>query len=230
NVLQEFRENCGLADSFNPSYCSVKGVLCNDRGMVNSLNLEGRSLQCSIPYNISKLATLTGLYLTNNKFTGSIPDSIANMTSLWDLDLSGNQLTGSIPSWISQLVNLTHLVLSNNQLTGSIPSGNTLLYYGVSEVELQGNQLSGPLPASFGRILTLKIDWDKFTCPVNGGDCVVKQNNDSPFCGPCKDFCDSCDPFKMSSRSGYMGKLSRAGITGIMVASVVFVPLLLVIA
>ncbi|CAI5462885.1 unnamed protein product [Closterium sp. Yama58-4] len=54
---------CGLEDSFKPSYCSVRGVDCDGRGMINALDLSSRSLAgCSIPYSISKLTAMTKLY------------------------------------------------------------------------------------------------------------------------------------------------------------------------
>ncbi|CAI5500802.1 unnamed protein product, partial [Closterium sp. Naga37s-1] len=157
-VIKEF-VTCSLTDAFSPSYCSVPGIYCDYRGMVNSLDLGGRSLAgCSIPYSISKLSALTKLSLANNKLMGTIPDSISTLTKLWKLELWKNQLSGSIPSGIMQLPRLAYLGLSQNQLSGSIPGMTTESAHNYLNLQLQGNQLSGTLPPSLGKIYTLSID------------------------------------------------------------------------
>ncbi|GJP80023.1 hypothetical protein CLOP_g10266 [Closterium sp. NIES-67] len=249
-VMDQF-VSCGLSGSSSSPYCSISGVSCDSNGMITTLDLSSRSLAgCSIPYNISKLTALTRMSLADNKILGVIPDSFSSLTSLKKLELWKNQLTGSIPSAILRLSQLSHLDLSKNQLTGSIPSVGppSNYYYGYGDsssyspsflngisgssitLNLQDNQLSGVLPASLGARGKLNIDWNNFTCPLNEGDCVQYQLEYSPFCNFCKSFCATCNPSYMATiRFNHYRRLSKGEIAAIVCASVVFVPLLLLI-
>ncbi|CAI5462884.1 unnamed protein product [Closterium sp. Yama58-4] len=206
---------CGLLDyfdgsgAFSPSYCSIGGVSCDRNGFITTLDLGNRSL--------------TGC---------SIPNSITKLTELTKLELWGNQLAGSIPSGISQLKRLQYLGLAYNQLTGSIPSELSRLP-NLRTLNLKGNQLSGPLPAFLGSFFhsNVNIDWDSFVCPPNKGTCEVRQWKNSPFCTKCGGFCSTCTPSYMSSAGGFnsVEDMDQGEVAAIVVASVVFVPLLLLI-
>lgn len=126
----------------------------------------------TFPEQITKLASLTALYLSAANIAGEIPSSIGNLTKLTDLELADNHLTGSIPASMAKLVNLRSLELYNNNLTGPLPPGfgkmTKLQYFDASANKLTGglseirtltklvslqlffNGFSGKVPAELG--------------------------------------------------------------------------------
>ena len=93
--------------------------------------------------DLSKLANLKELYLSNNQLTGQIPD-LSKLVNLNILYLSNNQLTGQIPD-LSKLTRLKNLHLSDNQFTGQIPDLNALV--DLKSLDLSNNQFTGQIPA-----------------------------------------------------------------------------------
>jgi internalin A len=74
---------------------------------------KGNNLK-SLPKEITQLANLQELYLTNNQLS-ELPKEIAQLTKLQALYLDNNQLS-ELPKEIAQLTNLQELYLDNNQL------------------------------------------------------------------------------------------------------------------
>ncbi len=97
-------------------HCSWEGVLCNDKNLVEGLNLIGNNLTGEIPKELGNLKSLTWLGLSHNNLTGEIPKELGNLKSLILLDLSNNELTGEIPKELGNLKSLTSLYLSYNNL------------------------------------------------------------------------------------------------------------------
>ena len=73
-----------------------------------------------LPKELGKLASLTVLYLNNNKFGGEsyVPSYIRKTASKFNLNFP--QITGTIPVEFGQLVNLQTLGLGGNKLAGAI--------------------------------------------------------------------------------------------------------------
>ena len=92
--------------------------------------------------NVTIMAGLKELDLSDNKISGSIPSEIGNLTTLTSLNLSSNNITGSIPAELGNLTNLTNLDLGNNDLTGSMPDELGKLSK-LESLDISGNKLSG---------------------------------------------------------------------------------------
>ncbi|GLT81956.1 hypothetical protein SLE2022_003780 [Rubroshorea leprosula] len=88
-------------------------------------NQDGGGMSGTIDV-ISKMETLSQLWLHGNQFTGTIPEDIGNLVTLKDLNLNDNKLVGLVPESLAKM-ELDNLVLNNNLLMGPIPkltSGN----------------------------------------------------------------------------------------------------------
>lgn len=153
------------------------GIMTDADGRVINVNLDGNTLQGTIPPSIGSLTQLQALNFTTNQLTGSIPASVWTLTGLRVLGMGSNQLTGTI-SGISNLVNLTNVHLSYNQLSGGLPPNlgdlTGLLYFSVDNNNMTGvipesitgltqfqlfnlssNGFSGPIPENIGSVTTL---------------------------------------------------------------------------
>ncbi|KAK1434730.1 hypothetical protein QVD17_00480 [Tagetes erecta] len=119
------------------------------------LDLSQNQINGSIPSDLFMLKSLTQVYLYQNNLTGGIPDSIEAL-NMKIIDLSENKLTGNIPDGFGKLMRLTNLTLMYNQLSGEIPRGIGRLR-SLHDIRIFDNKLSGPLPPDFGRYSELKI-------------------------------------------------------------------------
>ncbi|KAK7268961.1 hypothetical protein RIF29_21673 [Crotalaria pallida] len=138
----------------NPCVDSFEGVLCNEKGQVANISLQGKGLSGKLSPAIGELKHLTGLYLHYNSLCGEIPREVGNLSELVDLYLNVNHLSGEIPSEIGYLENLQVLQLCYNRLTGSIPTKINALKK-LSVVAVQSNELTGAIPASLGDLSML---------------------------------------------------------------------------
>ncbi|KAI3444014.1 hypothetical protein Pfo_000679 [Paulownia fortunei] len=174
----EFLQKMGLNPpkdyGFSGSFCSWRGVFCDDKGEnVVKLEASGLGLSGAIPdTTIGKLIKLETLDLSNNKITafpsdfwslgslnilnlshnqitGSLSSNIGNFGHLQSLDLSFNNFSGSIPEAISSLGSLRVLNLRHNGFESTIPSGISQCRSLVS-IDLSENNLNGSLPNGFG--------------------------------------------------------------------------------
>ena len=106
------------------------GVNASSDGCVTTLSLHNNQLSGEIPPQLTRLASLEGLYLHGNQLNGEIPAELGNLARLEELILYGNQLTGEIPPELGSLVGLVSLDLRGNQLGGCVPGSlqNQLVY------------------------------------------------------------------------------------------------------
>ena len=113
-----------------------------------TLRLEEKALQGTIPTEIERLKKLRVLSLDHNELTGTISSGIGNLKltflSLWD-----NKLSGTIPSELGNIAFLDTLVLHENDLTGTIPT-EMFMQNSLSIVALNANQLTGSIPTEIG--------------------------------------------------------------------------------
>ncbi|KQJ85665.1 receptor-like protein kinase HAIKU2 [Brachypodium distachyon] len=121
----------------------------------------------TFPEQITKLASLTALYLSAANIAGEIPPSIGNLVNLTDLELADNHLTGPIPASMAKLVNLKSLELYNNNLTGPFPPGfgkMTKLQY----LDASANKLTGGLSEirTLTKLVSLQLFFNGFSDEV----------------------------------------------------------------
>eukprot|EP00250_Pteridium_aquilinum_P021527 c25152_g3_i1 orf=653-1666(+) len=161
NCLKEFRSsvhdpynylsNWDFTNATTASLCSFVGVTCwNQReNRVLSLKLEQAGLSGSFPKGLNLCASLQGLSLAGNSFSGPVPDNISKqMQYLTSLDLSQNFFSGSIPGNLANCSYLNMLHLQKNKLTGDIPWGIGVLSR-LTDLDLSSNLLNGFIPSSF---------------------------------------------------------------------------------
>ncbi|KAG4388752.1 hypothetical protein GLYMA_09G230300v4 [Glycine max] len=86
------------------------------------LELQGNSINGTIPWDIGHCQKLILLNLSRNSLTGIIPWEISILPSITDVDLSHNSLTGTIPSNFNNCSTLENFNVSFNSLIGPIPS------------------------------------------------------------------------------------------------------------
>lgn len=87
------------------------------------IELEGNSLNGSIPSDIGHCQRLLFLKLSRNSLSDIIPCEISTLPSIAEVDLSRNFLTGTIPSNFANCTTLSSFNVSYNLLIGPIPSG-----------------------------------------------------------------------------------------------------------
>mmetsp|Transcript_3698 Transcript_3698/g.5398 ORF Transcript_3698/g.5398 Transcript_3698/m.5398 type:complete len:638 (-) Transcript_3698:1220-3133(-) len=90
--------------------------------MLETLSLEGNSLNGSLPEELFNVATsLRILDLGINDFTGELSENAGNLLHLEQLLLWYNNFDGSIPSTLGSLTLLEIMSLDNNQFNGTMP-------------------------------------------------------------------------------------------------------------
>ncbi|XP_058749605.1 protein MALE DISCOVERER 2-like [Vicia villosa] len=98
--------------------CNWFGVHCID-GKVQTLDLNGLSLEGTLAPELGKLSHLKSLVLCNNNFSGEIPKELGELAELELLDLRENNLSGCIPVELSKMLSLKHLLLCDNNIEES---------------------------------------------------------------------------------------------------------------
>ncbi|KAK9116816.1 hypothetical protein Sjap_015763 [Stephania japonica] len=131
------------------SPCIWGGTVCNEQGSITVINLP-------IPSELSQLARLQLLDLSQNRLPGPLPSQLGQLQSLNILYLYSNHLIGRIPSSLGQLRNLTVMSLQNNLFDGEFPKELCELTL-LQELRLSTNQLNGPLPPQISQLKSLLI-------------------------------------------------------------------------
>ncbi|CAE6253160.1 unnamed protein product [Arabidopsis arenosa] len=111
---------------FSASFSNLIGEIPNYVGCKSfyRIELQGNSLNGTIPWDIGHCEKLLCLNLSQNHLSGIIPWEISTLPSIADVDLSHNLLTGTIPSDFGSSKTITTFNVSYNQLIGPIPSGS----------------------------------------------------------------------------------------------------------
>ncbi|TXG48446.1 hypothetical protein EZV62_027740 [Acer yangbiense] len=156
--LKEFKKS--VEDPFNYLFswdfknntegfiCKFTGVECwhPDENRVLNIRLSNMDLKGQFPRGFENCTSMTGLDLSNNKFSGSIPSDISvRLHWLTSLDLSSNNFSGEIPSGLVNCSFLNSLKLNNNRFTGKIPLELGLLNR-LKTFSVANNLLTGPVP------------------------------------------------------------------------------------
>ena len=97
------------------------GVITDEQGNINELQLPVNNLSGPIPAEIGRLVYLESLHLWGNQLTGELPNELGNLTKLQSLHINSNALTGSL-SVLGSLSQLMEIVFSNNEFTGCFPA------------------------------------------------------------------------------------------------------------
>lgn len=164
------------------SYCSWRGIECDDSGHVIKVDLSTETVGESkvrgvLPDAEALLALpkLTVFEASGQDLVGTLPDNYGKLTQLEVLLLHGNKLRGTLPASWAGMASLRQLrlggwkkdgklIVQGNLLAGSLPpswGSMTSLY----RLALDGNSLSGPLPAHWGalRLSVLTISNNQIT-------------------------------------------------------------------
>ncbi|CAM8993562.1 unnamed protein product [Rhodiola kirilowii] len=142
------------------------GIDCSGSS-VTKIDLSSLKLSGSLGYQMSNLAHVTYLDVSNNNLKGDIPYQLPPNVKY--LDLSGNDFTGVVPYSISQMTDLEYLNLAHNKLNGQLNDVFARLSK-LTEMDLSYNSLSGDLPQSFGllsSLTTLSLQNNKLTGSIN---------------------------------------------------------------
>ena len=101
----------------------IQGSIPDDLSMtlpgLRKLNLEGNSVNGTIPKTIGLLSNLTSLSLGENNLVGTLPSELGLLQELTSLTVSNNNLSGDIPTEIQNLHKIISLNLSGNNFTES---------------------------------------------------------------------------------------------------------------
>ncbi|KAL0538944.1 hypothetical protein IC582_023115 [Cucumis melo] len=136
----------------NLSHNFIKGPLPEMSSLQNiqTIDLSYNLLNLSsIPQWLSKLPSLSKIYLAGCGIHGQIPEFLRTTPSpIQELDLSHNHLTDKIPEWIGCLTQLYSLKLSENSLISQIPNSITNLQ-DLGVLDLHSNKLTGNIQQIF---------------------------------------------------------------------------------
>ncbi|KAF5452873.1 hypothetical protein F2P56_027831 [Juglans regia] len=137
----------------DPCGQSWKGVTCSDN-RVTEIKLSGLGLSGSMGYQLSSLALLTNLDMSNNNLGGGIPYSLPpNVTHL---NLASNNFNGGLPYSISLMVSLKYLNVSHNQLQDQLVDMFGQLS-SLTTMDVSFNSLSGNLPQTFSSLSSMSL-------------------------------------------------------------------------
>ncbi len=131
------------------------GLILNQSGCVDTLNLNINNLTGTLPTGIGNLTQPRGLHFGKNNLEGTIPAELGNLTTLVGLNLADNNFIGSVPVELFALTELTFLAFTGNQLTGALPQeiGNLI---NMKYLYIGKNDLSGSLPPEIGNLTDLR--------------------------------------------------------------------------
>eukprot|EP01018_Ginkgo_biloba_P026827 Gb_28995 [translate_table: standard] len=141
------------ANGGDPCGQSWKGVSCSGSSVI-SIKLSGLGLSGSLYYQLSNLASLTILDLSNNNIQNNIPYALP--PKLQQMNLAGNSLSGNLPYSISTITSLNYLNVSHNQLSGQITDVFGQLS-SLNSLDLSFNNLAQNLPQGFSSLSSLNV-------------------------------------------------------------------------
>ncbi|KAF6138532.1 hypothetical protein GIB67_022566 [Kingdonia uniflora] len=159
--------------------CHWKGVQCDEKHYVVSLNLSSYGIGGKLGSQIGQLRFIQTIDISNNSLSGVIPSEFANCSQLKYLDLSNNSFTGELPVSLFLNTHLKILNLGSNHFNGSIPS-SVANCTKLQELYLHSNRLSGALPVSLFlnthlEFLDLGYNYFNGSIPSSVGNCTELQ-------------------------------------------------------
>ncbi|XP_004250411.2 receptor protein-tyrosine kinase CEPR2 [Solanum lycopersicum] len=118
------------------------------------LNVTDNNMNGTIP-DLSRLAKLEVLDLSNNCFSGQFPAWFGKLTSLVALGLGGNEYDeGKLPDLFGKLKKVYWLFLAGSNLTGQIPE-SIFEMEALGTLDISINQMSGNFPKSINKLRNL---------------------------------------------------------------------------
>ncbi|KAK2455219.1 MDIS1-interacting receptor like kinase [Trifolium repens] len=139
------------------AHCNWTGVKCNAAGAVEKLDISHMNLSGSVSNEIQSLKSLTFLNLCCNGFESSLSKNITNLASLKSLDVSQNFFTGVFPLGLGKVASeLVTLNASSNNFSGFLPEdlGNIS---SLEILDLRGSFFEGSIPKSISNLSKLKF-------------------------------------------------------------------------
>ncbi|XP_015688457.1 tyrosine-sulfated glycopeptide receptor 1-like [Oryza brachyantha] len=139
----------------NGLYGVIDGtLLVNLRNLV-TLDLEGNSINGTIPDSIGQLNRLQDLHLGNNNMSGELPSTLSNCTHLITINLKRNNFSGHLSNVdFSKLPNLKTLDLLFNEFEGTVPE-SIYSCRNLAALRLSGNNLQGQLSPKISNLKSL---------------------------------------------------------------------------
>ncbi|XP_038905199.1 MDIS1-interacting receptor like kinase 2-like [Benincasa hispida] len=165
-ILDSWVDETSTQNSSVLNPCQWKGIICNNEGNVNEIDLAYTGLTGTLEkLNFSCFSSLIILDLKVNKLSGLIPSSIGVLSKLQYLDLSTNCFNSTIPLSLANLTQLLELDLSRNFITGSLdsrlfPDGFSNSNIGLKSLKnflLQDTLLQGKVPEEIGNVKSLNL-------------------------------------------------------------------------
>ncbi|KAK9120598.1 hypothetical protein Syun_018215 [Stephania yunnanensis] len=113
---------------FSAKFSGIVGSIPDFVGCRNvyKIELDGNSLNGSIPWDISHCQKLVTLSLSRNDLTGIIPYELSTLPAITEVDLSHNRLSGSIPANFDNSSTIEMFNVSFNLLSGEIPAAGAV--------------------------------------------------------------------------------------------------------
>jgi Leucine-rich repeat (LRR) protein len=147
--------NAQLTTLKTANCCNVLGISCIGE-KVTGLDWEALNLNGTVSTHLSKLTSLTELWIQNNNLVGSIPafprsiqymsvennhftGKIPEFPNFYEAYLDNNEFSGKLPELPATAM---YFYAGNNRLTGEIPKLPSNLQY----LDVQSNSLSGGIP------------------------------------------------------------------------------------
>ncbi|KAF8410823.1 hypothetical protein HHK36_003360 [Tetracentron sinense] len=165
---------------------------------LNSLTIMGNNFEG--PLNISTLARLKELWVSDLRSSQILFPPLSNLKKLKSLILRNCSITGQIPAYIGNFQSLRYLDLSFNNLTGEIP--NSISTLSLTNAYFTRNMLNGSIPGSFPQ--SLRTYWNLFAC------CSPTTFNTT---SPLKIMNEYCPGSKMSKYNSLYINCGGEGIT-----------------
>ncbi|KAK8642620.1 hypothetical protein V6N13_011957 [Hibiscus sabdariffa] len=139
-------------------YCHFRGVGCNNRGYVETINISDWSLSGTFPADVCfYLPELRVLDISRNNLHGNFLNSVVNCSLLEEFNMSSVYLRATLPDF-SKMTSLRVLDLSYNLFTGDFPMSITNL----TDIEaIYFNENNGlnfwQLPGNISKLTKLRV-------------------------------------------------------------------------
>lgn len=146
----------------NSHVCEWKGIVCNEKLHVESIDLADNNLTGSIPMELILMsANLYSLDFTSNMIymRDTMFDVFDGLTQLEDLMMDDNYMgyDNGLPPQLGSLINLKKMRLSYNLFAGELEVDHKVLakMQKLTHLEIESNFLSGTIPPVLGELTNL---------------------------------------------------------------------------